>query len=160
MFPGREPFSLMPVLKRSAQVHTSNLMLISSHFVCLFCFFSHRLLEGLSSCHLSPAVTQEMTTLYPVMVLTCRRGIFHRTLKAEQLIVSSWMSNGGLRRSVSCQRRRKERETDAGGEFFCFFLVGFGKIGARAPTADRAQHFGRTVRVCRDESQTVRVHEP
>lgn len=33
------------------------------------------------------------------MVLTCRRGIFHRTLKAVQLIVSSWMSSGGLRRS-------------------------------------------------------------
>lgn len=38
-------------------------------------------------------------TLYPVMVLTCRRGIFHRTLKAVQLTVSSWMSSGGLRRS-------------------------------------------------------------
>lgn len=42
---------------------------------------------------------QFVTTLYPVMVLTCRLGIFHRTLKAVQLIVSSWMSNGGLRRS-------------------------------------------------------------
>lgn len=51
------------------------------------------------------------------MVLTCRRGIFHRTLKAEQLIVSSWMSNGGLRRSVSCKRKKKERQVDAGGEF-------------------------------------------
>lgn len=40
-----------------------------------------------------------LITLYPVMVLTCLRGIFHRTLKAVQLIVSSWMSNGGLRRS-------------------------------------------------------------
>lgn len=57
------------------------------------------------------------------MVLTWRRGIFHRTLKAEQLIVSSWMSNGGLRRSVSCKkkRERERRQADAGSEFGGFW---------------------------------------
>lgn len=72
--------------------------------------------------------TEGMTTLYPVMVLTCRRGIFHRTLKAEQLIVSSWMSKGGLRRSVPC--RRKERE---GTQVVSF--VGLGNI-CPAPSCD------------------------
>lgn len=86
-------FFLMPILEREKQVHILNEVLTSlplSPFSC----------SEDSSPHLSPAVTHKMTTLYPVMVLTCLRGIFHRTLKAEQLIVSSWMSNGGLRRSV------------------------------------------------------------
>lgn len=47
-------------------------------------------------------------TLYPVMVLTCRRGIFHRTLKAVQFKVSSWMSNGGLSRSEAIRAEKKE----------------------------------------------------
>lgn len=102
-------FFLMPVFKRNKQVHILNWILISSHFVSFYL-----LLED-SSAHPSSVITQEMITLYPVMVLTCRRGIFHRTLKAEQLIVSSWMSNGGLRRSVSCKRKRET--VDAGGEF-------------------------------------------
>ncbi len=54
--------------------------------------------------------SQFVPTLYPVMVLTCRRGIFHRTLKAVQLIVSSWMSNGGLRRSDLCKHMERNNQ--------------------------------------------------
>lgn len=54
-------------------------------------------------------MVQSLTTLYPVMVLTCRRGIFHRTLKVVQFIVSSWMSNGGLIRSGL--NKHTERQT-------------------------------------------------
>lgn len=49
-------------------------------------------------------IKEKWTTLYPVMVLTCRRGIFHRTLKAVQFMVSNWMSNGGLSRSEGAKR--------------------------------------------------------
>lgn len=70
------------------------------------------------------------------MVLTWRRGIFHRTLKAEQLIVSSWMSNGGLRRSVSCKkkREREDRQTQA------VSLVAFGNI---FPSSDTRPNFSQ-----------------
>lgn len=46
------------------------------------------------------------------MVLTCRRGIFHRTLKAVQLMVSSWMSNGGLSRSEGVTTKEEGRSRE------------------------------------------------
>lgn len=54
-------------------------------------------------------------TLYPVMVLTWRRGIFQRTRRAVQLSVSSWMSRGGLSRSV-CEKEKWEIKRNEGGE--------------------------------------------
>lgn len=70
------------------------------------------------------------------MVLTWRRGIFHRTLKAEQLIVSSWMSKGGLRRSVSCKKKkeREKRQTQT------VSLVAFGNI---VPSSDTRPNFSQ-----------------
>lgn len=54
---------------------------------------------------------RKWTTLYPVMVLTCRRGIFHRTLKAVQFMVSSWMSSGGLSRSEGVKAKKGGTES-------------------------------------------------
>lgn len=85
------------------------------------------------------------------MVLTWRRGIFHRTLKAEQLIVSSWMSNGGLRRSVSCKKKkeRQRKKTDRRRQWVWWLLEIF------SPRLTPGRTFHKNAGFIRDESQTI-----
>lgn len=85
------------------------------------------------------------------MVLTWRRGIFHRTLKAEQLIVSSWMSNGGLRRSVSCKKKkeRQRKKTDRRRQWVRWLLEIF------SPRLTPGRTFHKNAGFIRDESQTI-----